>query len=488
MLLEHKTHILFLLLACSALGGRARAQISFTPIHPTSCPQELPWSWDSLSPEYGIEPVGLATPVTQYANNQRDIRFIIANTYVNQLGFRYAWWDTQLPGDQLLMQQGTQAPVAMAGSLPTPGWFNVSTPDSLEKTAITATFSTNSSIPDSGFVIDRVRFCNNPAGGYMSSTPIIEGARYSGFLLGTNDVVRTWVRAPKSDEEINIAVWGASGLDLDVYVRCGALPTPTTYTLRGFSSDRYELLSVQSSHCLYPSPLYITAHSFSGSGRFDLVASRAYASNTTLNFTVGVEGATSQELIFIRDALKRAVKALYGATEGQLLIESIRVVSLPSGSIPADNNDHQVAYSACYPACWNATGWYCHTCFVQESGRSYSPIGLLPAIINREAWTDPDTIAHEWAHSQLAIRDEYSGSCDRCGHSIMANQWEWNNNLCIDGTHANHNLDREAGCGPTGEPAAWPTAEQLLAPPTTTPDSYDYSNHDFNGLPQLYSF
>src|SRR5690606_3769805 len=214
----------------------------------------------------------------------------------------------------------------------------------------------------------------------------------------------------------------------------------------------------------------------------------ADAVNTTFNFTVGVEGPTPQELINVRNALIRSVKAFYGATEGQLLIESIRVVALPAGSIPADNGNHQVAYSACYPACWNATGWYCHTCFVRESGNSYSPIGSLPAIINREAWFDADTIIHEWSHALLAVDDEYSSGCDRCGHSIMANQWEWNNNLCIGGTYQNHNLDREPGCGPTGEPPAWPTADEVIAPPTTTPDIYDYLGHDFNGLPQLFSF
>ena len=293
-----------------------------------------------------------------------------------------------------------------------------------------------------------------------------EDLRYTGVLLGTNDVVYMRARAPTAGRELHIATWNSEpNLDADVCVQCGTTPTPTTFLKRGFTNYE-ELITVTSSECASPNDLWIAMHSYIGSGRFDIVVSQA---KPTYSVDVIVESEDPVEIAMVSDTLEALSKRMYAISEGQLLMVDYKLHTASPGSVPES-----------WMCAWQCPG-YCDLCFVREGGNSFAPIpGSPPAVINFPAWDDPSKVAHEMGHTLFDLRDEYvGGTIDTCGHSVMGNSWHPTANLCV--AH-NQGDDHDPLGWPTGEPPGWSAAAWLLplAYSFVTPDPYNYDDHDFN--------
>lgn len=159
------------------------------------------------------------------------------------------------------------------------------------------------------------------------------------------------------------------------------------------------------------------------------------------------------------------------------------------------------------PTCSNCGGVACDVCFTSTvSDISVSDNCGGQATINSGCWASPACVAHELAHLDLCIDDEYgpddpaclaNSSCERyCGHTMMSLPHAGQNNFCIrhDGSFTNHLKDWHVGAPSipcTGLPCArssWDWAvefsNKVYAEPTSTPDNYSYESHDFNDVIQ----
>lgn len=445
--------------------------VSFTPVQCPVCPL-MTWvdfPMDTLDGRTGYEKD--VYNLTKYSPHSYDRRWVSASRYVADIAFEAVSFQTELGYDSLKLRQYPNSMYIISGSPTTPKWLDVATSTTLQAVPVEMTWTTDGSVQYSGFEIDTAAVCcQSSPGQSVSSSSVLLSARNSGVLLGTNDVVYFWVPAAATGEQLNFALWNSpeASFDADLYVRCGAFPTPTQYTKRGYTNYE-EFLTVSNAECSGQS-IYIAVHSYTGSGRFDLVVSKMpMANNLTLN--VAAETTSPTELAEIAATMESAAKRVYAATEGQVLINTVNIYPKSSGTVP--NNSY----------CALACPGYCAVCFVEESGLAHTPnIGSFPIIMTSD-YRDAQVVVHEFAHGYLGVDDEYiPPGTSQCGHSIMGNTWNPSQNLCIGGTYANHNLDREGGAGPTSEPPAWAAAAHITMMTNWTPDPYNFVDHDFNGL------
>jgi len=362
----------------------------------------------------------------------------------------------------------------------------------LQEEPINATFTSNADAElGRGFNIDKLRFCcGQVPGGSMSNVRINGGERNTGILLGHNDVVHFHAPGPSGypgDVRLNIAAWSAATVDLDLYARCGTQPTYALFTKRSWSADRFEFLQIAPADCQFPDELHIAVHSYpnlnlAGSGRFDIVVSRADLAGLSLN--VAVESTDPATLTQVQKTLTKAARRFYGATEGQVLYKQFNVVSVPATAISSVHNHFECAL-ACIPEMGNT----CQICFITNSGtRMFTNWNGADTIVPVGGFADYWQLTHEFGHQVLKVEDEYDedeGFCSMCGHSLMADHGDQHNNFCFEHTGINHNLDRDTGCNPAFTDSVWDEAEYIYFPPHETLDRHDYIEHDFGNLPQV---
>ena len=133
---------------------------------------------------------------------------------------------------------------------------------SLQAQPLSMLFVTDYSVTNTGFSIGRARVCCD-SGQNNNTITMVENTRYYGMVLATNDVVYAKYYPP-TNRDVTVALWG-TGPDIDLYVRCGALPTPTQWDYRGFSSDAQEFVHIPANQCP-GTALYIAGHAFNING------------------------------------------------------------------------------------------------------------------------------------------------------------------------------------------------------------------------------
>lgn len=457
------------------------------PFDPTACSicptyTEVSWPFEASDPDSGVEWFpGYAT----YTNNTFEKRWVGASLYVADIKFHITSWKTggwSYDYDFMRFQQGVHASYIMAGIWPDnlmPRWIDVATVETLSQEPVRLDWVTDEEGKWPGFEIDKIAICcQSGPGAIIPSNPMVAGARYMGVLQDDHDVVYYWIGGPAYGEQINVALWG-SGEDFDLYARCGNLPTPLTYVARGYRTGSLEFITV--SHDICPSgSVYLAVNSFSGAGRYDLVASRTLSSNDVSRIDVAIETGNPAHVDIISNTLREAVRLFYGATEGQILFRDIHIWRVPTGWINYSDVD-------CRGACIRAGApEQCFMCFTDET---WSPTGFVnelggPAFIRQPAWDEPTTVVHEWGHSILRLGDEYTTwngyDWSQCGHTIMGVGYWPASNLCVD---SNHNLDGWGeGAPPSGLPANWDYAFAIGDTVSWTPDTFNYLSHDLGGV------
>jgi len=394
-----------------------------------------------------------------YINNINNGVYVSANQNVKQIDFRVDSFESEACCDSLALSRAGLAQTKLQGT-PTTGWY--STPNdgtSLERKPALLSFVTDFSITNRGFNIGRARVCCGVAD---TSDPVFltQITRHSGVLLGNNDTVYYKIANLGAGQHQWVALKGPAGADFDLYARCGSLPTPTQYNFRGFSVNAQEFIDIPPTCPL----LYIAVNSFRGAGQFDIYMD-FHAANSHHTMSAGFDFVPSAaQITQITATLQGAARRFFGATEGQQIIDRVDVYT--NGS------------------CSNCNGRACEICFKNSGGTGLSPVCSAGTIsIFQGYFGSPGGVAHELGHRWFCAGDEYvNGSQWQCGHSIMANPFGDQHNMCID---RNHKRDGNPLATATSLPPAWTQAANggaVVTTPTTTPDNYDYSDFDFNEL------
>jgi len=488
------------MLTCYAINMQAPsaiAQVSFTPFPcSTSAFVEFNWDLDSLSLEDGYEQnehKERALGVKEYHNNIKNVRHFYASRFARYIDFHALSWNTESCCDSLSLKQGSGAAYPISLNTASPFWtsYSSSLTDVLQYRGVDMTFLTDNTVTKPGFRIDKVRIkCQSTAGSALPFGAMRPSERYTGVLMAQNDVVNFQPLAALPNESLNIVLWGPPGTnrDIDLYVKCSALPTPVSFTVASINAgSMYEFVRLRNDQCADPFSVNITVHN-KGSQPvpFNIMVSEAKNSSYR-TLRVAVEGGTATDLTNVRNTMRNAVRQFYGLTEGQMLITEVVVTAAPGNSI----SNSPIDFAACRGSCGAFT---CDICFYDAPG-SGGNADTATAVINIGSWLDGDTVLHEMHHSMLGLNwDEFNWNptygCETCGHSISQNAWSYSNNLCIENSNGLTNHPKDVGvrspsgtaCTFDGHVSGWAGENQgLYTPPGGTPDIYDFASHAFLG-------
>jgi hypothetical protein len=487
------------------------ASASFTPVVPATCPATTEVNWS-----YNLSAAGQCTGAgcpqdagwmipanpnlpTEYTNSVQNFTLVAGNEYINQFGFRINTFETEPNYDFLTVWNSTST-ISLTGGAnwgnPIQGWRDLpATHTSLPTDSTAILFNSDYSVSQAGIFLDRARVCTNNPGMALQNAERAIGPvfRTSGVLLGTNDVVyfTVPVGSMKSGDSCSsahdtFALWGdpTPGNDFDLYVRCGAQPTPLQYDYRGFSSDTQEFVHATTASCPCGSQWHIAVHAFHGSGWFNLVNHKHYASEHRGDAGVNVEcgPVTSDVIAQYQQQMSIGFKHFFGANEGARYWDSITLHNAPGGggiqidACPFDCTTGRPHSDVC------SSGLTClfTDCFVQLYCN----------------WFDGPTLSHELGHHINCLQDEYEDSQGtECGHSIMGSQFLTNTNYCW----CNNQVPGQNKCGRNGGDHGWDPSPNTLTSLKTgtawtnlqsrapfsvmsTPDNYDYTQFDFNNL------
>jgi hypothetical protein len=480
--------------------------ISFTPIQPATCGSSSPWTL--LNYQYRV---GGGTGVWEvpndwndgsvYQDHQAGSRMIKGNTFISQMDFRTASFNIESGYDFLRIfgQTSIYAPypasASFTGTLAANSWIGLGA-SILEGSAFTTNFTSDFSVGASGFALDRIRVCYDGSfTGFGGGTQVRTGSRSEGVLLGTNDAVtfseligseKNAASCPDGDTHTTIAVWSEEqNTDFDVFVRCGALPTPTNFTASAESTDSQEFIHLDESQCPCGSYLYITVASFNGAGVFNLVTQKHMSSHHRGNLQAEVQGSQSLALRNTYGAaIAEGVRRWVGASEGSDFWTGVDVWNNGNSNVDL--------------IVWDA------------SGRPNSTVCTGKINMYRD-WFDGPTIMHEMGHRFGCYSDEYVQPPPgqpyplTCGHSVMASQFGTQTNVCScydwsfyaytydswpsgggarchDG-YGGHNHDPRPDTAPLSGQRPWFTERFLETPYNNIgyPDTYTFADFDFNG-------
>jgi len=408
-----------------------------------------------------------------YINNLSYWNNVYANKFVSRIEFRFASFTTESWVDLLHIRElGVGAWWSMSGNVASGTWLGFASSTSLQHRPAELHFVTDFSGGMTGFNIDKARVCCKlPAGPATPFNNLSPGQRHGGLLLGTNDHVDLTVPSTPSGTNRNLMMWHSSGRNFNVYVRCNAMPTPTTFDFAGLSTDVKEFLSLAPSFCPFPGTWNIVVHSNSGSGQFHITTAamkhehvRSLRVGTTYLYSSFPAGASQRD--FIKSALLRASALLFGATEGQMLVNQYDVWNLGCSPIPGSSCGGQI----------------CDVCITDESGQSTASFNQPPVLIKTHPNYDYEVIAHELGHYLLGLPDEYLNTMppttdpQQCAHSLMSQHFGSNNNFCIP---SDHNRDAPKSFLSTNTQSVWTLLNGVFTNTYNfTPDNYDYATFE----------
>lgn len=499
----------FLALLAVMVIGRSAQAISFSPVAPALCPArtEVNWSYDTTNGQ--MVPLDDFNCPWCYANRVDSRVQLLANERVTEFWMRFDYFSTENSYDWLYLNSysphwplfGTAE--AYTSDVPwvggQPDWKALKSDVQFPLQNATLRFTTDYSVTSTGIFLGRAAVCSNDPTAALHNyyATGVQARRHSGVLLGTDDIV--YVRFPngsqKSGETCSLAhdtfaVQGdaSPGNDFDLYVRCGALPTPSTFDVRDFSSPTQfppgHTVNTSFIHaptsCPCGTPWYVAIHSFNGSGWFNLWNHKHYATahQSTLTVQTNVNATAADITQTWVPQITQGLNHFFGANEGTKYYDTFTFKDnvYPDANITIwDQGNRPHAY--CH------SDWRCGTLV---SCKVY----LYTQSTGYGTW-EPSTMSHELGHYINCIPDEYSDSAGIYdGHTMMASHWGTQHNYCTcspqanvcpDG-HGDHNHDGSSSSPGPDIYATW-DGTNTYAPYTftETPDNYDFTDFDFHG-------
>jgi hypothetical protein len=493
-----------------SLPGRAGAQV-FNPVQPATCPALTYVNWDFSISNNGWMAESDPNNGNNYANNIDYTVNIAANERVYQFWMRFDAFATEQNYDYLEVwsyspNQAESTDYHYTGGMPYAGgqqpWAVMQGAWPIPKANDFLHFHSDYSVNNTGVYLGQAAVCTtNPGaplqGYYRSSAPV---TRNSGVLLGAGDVVyfQFPVGSPTgscTSAHDTFALQGdpTAGNDFDLYVKCGALPTPNGFTDRDFSGPTTSptgrpansgFVHADTSECPCGSYWYVAVNSYSGSGWFNLVNHKHFASEHRNTLYTGTTFSASANDINTKyvPSLQAGLQHFFGANEGARYIQTM---DFKNNSTDPDVQIH-AGDSTPNSECENS--WYC------GFFGAYHCTSDLYQTFDGVSGYQPVVVSHELGHFINCLSDEYEdGIGTECGHSIMGSEWLTNNNYCYCN---NQNNGNKCGLG-YGDHGWDPSPANLTnmvtgtawinlqgSSPvkiTSTPDNYDFQDFDFHG-------
>ncbi|MCK5797203.1 MAG: hypothetical protein KAI47_08475 [Deltaproteobacteria bacterium] len=468
---------------------------------------DAPNFWDQFF--YGLFP--------HYQKCTKSYRFITGNRYVEKVQVQHGALFLA-PGDTLALHAKNCTgfcPGVLSGVTTTSfsTTHAVGLNNSLQADPLQILFATDDTQPTRGRgpVINGLKVCcnSNLANGDSVSS-IGPGEQITGVLLGSGDVV--YYRIPRiyitnaqtlgagagagSDVRLNIALWAPdapSDFDQDVYIRCGARPTPTAYDGYGYTNSHDEFVTWFDPNiggC--NQDLYIAVNSFAQAQNsavaFELSVGYAYASKmkavwgkyeTTDEVRVGVHNGslTAVQKADVKDRIMRGLKLWYGAVEGGntfrgplTLYTNVSNIWGPCGG----GTCHFVVYVD------HPTGD--NNCCVHGGPDPWGSVVLAYSLSGQYPAFQPVQVAHEYGHrfSTHCGGPENKG----CQHSIMSYYFNATN-FCSSRDHGCP-LETTGSSGLTATsrwedfvPSHYPYANWAATPPIETYEGVSFQALSF---------
>lgn len=429
-----------------------------------------------------------------YKNKTDVARIVLANEYVTRLQVRMAQVSLEYGYDYLYLapRSATFSPFASITGLSsfTTQTYNVPSGYSMQSNPLWAHFTTDSSVRAAGFTMDNVVASCSSSSGFMSNVTYVDphNQDVTGVLLATHDVVHLKVyKTTSSNGYLRFALWGpSSGADFDLYVRCGAKPTISSWDYRGNGGSTQEFIETSQGYCS-SGTIYVAVHSYGGAGRWDFLFSEGYAPCEPLR--VGIDWTpTTIERAQLEETARIGARYFYGATDGTYCLKTPEIFE--NSRIDCGQNRCVVTFSKAsgsYCCIHEQTGGTCQSdanCGTDETcdqGVCKNRTG--PVHIGISNHGQPTQVAHELMHKYWgsAAGDQYagSGSLARCGHSIQASP------LFLDNcTSLNHGIEHDPNTTAMPPPASWADAySQGIVPYSKyyTPNWYSFG--DFERIP-----
>ena len=459
---------------CCALERGAVAQ--FTPFKCNACPATTPIAYSYNTNEYPTNPQDPLKYINALFGARR---YITGNKYLKQFDFYINSFSLEWSADFFRYGSYPSPITSETGNAPV-GWRSTSS-TSLQAKPSFLQIDTDFSVTLTGVSVSTARVCCDSGSGDDSSFVVpVDGSRVSGVLLATHDVV--FLKGnPYGGEDLAVALSDtqmSGGHDFDLYARCGIRPTTSAFYAAGTSADNSEFLHLPSSACVSPSQWFFAIYSYTGQGVFELAVTRHKVAKHLAVLRAGTNftGATPAQMQNFAALLLAAMKYWYALSKGTIYLSQIDLY----------NNGN------CVTGCG---GQACQVCFVLGTGGvcQGGRVDLGPP----EFYGDGTivrgrTLAHEWGHCLASLPDEYEyiGFLKQCGHTIMAEPYSSNYNLCINdgglsgGYAYDHNYDPDPGASYAPSSAGWNilySNGNSSYVRTWTPDNYSYANHDFGG-------
>lgn len=496
---------------------------AFAPIPCGPGTKDIPIPWvargtnnelPTVSPFYQTCPPPDTGNTTCYANNLYLPRYFVGNRYVRSVDLHLTSFlvhntDAVKYGRTTGSLSSTTAGGPASGFLSLPsmscsgGFYSLQ-----ERPGYVRVESNDDGTTDRGFEVDFARVTCSSTGS-DGSHALAAQQRYTGVLLGTNDVAYFTIPA-QTAQHITLAFWGDTGTskDFDVYARCNQRPTDTAYDYISWpgawnNNKHTEFLHITPGACT--GTWHIAVASYWGEGWFNLVYSRHYADKDK-TLRVGAQPMkdgngniiplTYADKTRYARALQRTAWQMYGTSEGALLLKKFDLYEAPGCQVPATQG------TAC-------AGQSCDICLMEWPWPGQCTTGTQAGVCAIPSWAgicqshveQHAVITHELGHSQLCVGDEYDTVMQtgkgQCGHSVMAHQDQSHGNLCylhISGltVRTDHAKDPDPTVPvPTSEPAAWDSLWTNGRTPlkvTMTPDRFTYQNFLSDSAGSFYSY
>lgn len=471
--------------ALTLLPGASMAQVGpFSPIMCSQCPVLTPVDWRFGNSEIPRDPNSVS-PASY--NNHLHIRHQVqGNEYVRNFQFYISSFSTESGYDYLQYSPtGPGSSAYLTGALPAQ-WRTIYHGTSIPFNE-TFLFHSDAIVSGNGFNIGSALVCCD-----SSPTPANHDVGLAvnnhGFLLGAGDTTYyQYSRAStENGNENSVVLYNSSpGSDFDIYVRCNARPTQTTFDFGTPFAGSDEFLVLPANYCPGPSSIFIAVNSWSGAGQYSLSfhsrkLSRVY--DVWVGYENGSVGITSADWTNFALSLNQGARLLYGATQGTERIANIFVHQPPGFS---------------QGQCLNHT---CDIMLIGSPGRDYVAFwGTQYRYVQWPnggpgAFANARTSMHEWGHQVLGLPDEYadinggSAFVSRCGHSMMADPFAINT-LC---TAQDHGTDNSSATTPYGGDSMWnrlfSSGRTSYMPSTYTPEPFSFQSHPLGNQVGVVSF
>jgi hypothetical protein len=471
-------------LAWGATG--VAAQVNFAQVPCSVCPSVAALSipFDTAN-DVQLDPNATSAP--QYIGSTISYeRDWLGNGYMRRMNFTFSRFDTESSNDTLSFgpRGGTLTTLSGLPSLTTTRSIDTA---SLQSNPGIFRFNSNATMNRPGVALGTLgSVCCNATP--TSTTAVLRvGVTTSVFILGADDTVYTRFTAAGANNSNVVTLRNPTGVIADVYARCNALPTPTTWTYRS-EGPTSKFLVLPSTACSGGQwYLAINAKPTSGAGVAELRMMQ-FRNNERFSLTAGVDfNASAAQMATLATTLRQAAAYFFGATEGTVQVSSWQ---LRDGTgVNCMNCSNNRPCDLCIRNDGGTGG-----CCSDRTGST----GIVVAQfgIGTQYFGNAPGVAHEMGHRYLSfappsvytappsttfIDDEYVNvpqSVSRCGHSLMALNFP---NLC---GAFDHGMDVTPGQTADPGPAAWTTFNANGFTPWTpvrTPDAYHFL--DFDGFP-----